>query len=82
MAFLIPGSVTFEGLFESLILGTKSPFESVSAASLYTPPNDGQSSEVISLVPTPHVPILAPCVLRLAIRFSSRSLGKRLLLRL
>ena len=44
------------------------------AASLYTPPNEGQSLEVIRLVPTPHEVIAAPCVFKESIRYSSKSL--------
>ena len=38
---------------EILIFGTNSPSSFWMAASLYTPPNDGQSFDVIRFVPTP-----------------------------
>ena len=44
------------------------------AASLYTPPKAGLSDEVIRLVPTPHEVTVQPCVFKLLIRYSSRSL--------
>ena len=46
----------------------------MTAASLYTPPKDGQSLAVIRLVPTPQELMVAPCIFRELIRFSSRSL--------
>ena len=50
---MYPGLVIFSGSSEIFILGSSSPFL-YEATSLYTPPNDGESEEVINFVPTPH----------------------------
>ena len=64
----------FAGFSEILIFAVNSSDPlCLEAASLYTPPNAGQSSEVINFVPTPHEVIGAPCAFKLEIRFSSRS---------
>ena len=71
----MPGFVIFSAFSEILIFGMKAPvFLSWIAASLYTPPNAGQSLLVIMLVPTPQELMVAPCSFRDWIRFSSRSL--------
>ena len=71
-SFFTPGLVIFTGFSEILILGITRP-STVSALILYTPPRDGQSSLVMSLVPTPQVSMHAPWSFRSRIRFSSRS---------
>ena len=72
---LLPGFVIFSAFSDSLILGTNRPVPlSLTAASLYTPPKEGQSLAVIKLVPTPQELMAAPCIFRELIRFSSRSL--------
>ena len=72
---LLPGLVIFSAFSDSLIFGTNWPVAlSITAASLYTPPKDGQSLAVIRLVPTPQELMVAPCIFRELIRFSSRSL--------
>ena len=44
------------------------------AASVYTPPNAGLSEDVIRFVPTPQEVTVQPCVFKLLISYSSRSL--------
>ena len=56
---LIPGFVIFTTFSLSLIFGISFP-STISAAILYTPPNAGQSREVISFVPTAQMSILSP----------------------
>ena len=70
---LFPGLVIFHVFSESLILGSKTPSSFCIAASLFTPPNAGQSALVISLVPTPHESILAFFYFSEDIKFSSKS---------
>ena len=66
--------MTFSVFSESFIFGMNFPvFLSMIAASLYTPPKDGQSLEVIRLVPTPQELMVAPWIFKLSIRYSSRS---------
>ena len=55
-----PGLVIFSVFSEIFILGTNAPSSFWMAASLYTPPKDGLSLEVIRFVPTPQEVIFAP----------------------
>ena len=50
--------------FAAGIPGTNFPSSFWMAASLYTPPKEGQSLDVIRLVPTPQESMAAPCIFR------------------